>query len=121
MLGYNASGLGLYPIAPEFAARSVSPSDGSSQRNTEMKSFVGAFLVFSFATVAGAQVANNPALTKKPPGGDAAKPDNNAPGIPPNADDPAIAKPVAGQPAGGGVAAAGPSAIFAALDLDGDG
>ena len=86
-----------------------------------MKTFVGAFLVFSFATVAVAQFANNPALTKKPPGGDAAKPDNNAPGIPPNADDPAIAKPVAGQPAGGGVAAAGPSAIFAALDLDGDG
>src|SRR5262245_3401020 len=86
-----------------------------------MKSFFGALLVFLFATAAFAQFANNPALTKKPPGAEAVKPADNGAGIPANADDTAIAKPAVGQPAGGGAVAAGPSAIFAALDTDGDG
>jgi Ca2+-binding EF-hand superfamily protein len=84
-----------------------------------MKSFVGASIVFFFASAAFAQFANNPALTKKPPAEEADKPAEKAPGNPANANDPGLGQPVGGQPAG--AAPAGANAVFAALDLDGDG
>lgn len=75
-------------------------------------------LFFFLASAVVAQFANNPALTKNPPEAGAGGPADNAPGIPPNLGDPAVAKPMEGQPGG---APAGPNAIFAALDIDGDG
>jgi Ca2+-binding EF-hand superfamily protein len=77
-----------------------------------MKTVLSAALIFVLTTAAAAQFANNPALTKKPPA-DAEKPADNAPGVPPKVNEPAP-----GQPVGGPNAA---SAIFAALDVDGDG
>jgi Ca2+-binding EF-hand superfamily protein len=71
-------------------------------------------MFFFFATAAVAQFANNPALTKKPPGADAAQKDNK-PAEPANIPaDPGGVAPV-------GAAAAGPNGLFAALDTDGDG
>lgn len=84
-----------------------------------MKTAFSTALVLLMASVVSAQFADNPALTKKPPADDPAIGPGKAPGLPPNANEPAPGLPVAGPPAG--PAPAGSSAIFAALDLDGDG
>jgi Ca2+-binding EF-hand superfamily protein len=83
-----------------------------------MRSLLCASLVLVFASAASAQFANNPAFTKKPAGTERAKKGDKP------ADPSTIAVVPPGAPAGADAAdapAVAPNALFAALDLDGDG